>query len=487
MFTTKILHKLLLGLCCFVFTFHIKTNAQIVIATPDLDFIQACANDSFNTFNTTFAFFPDTGIDTSNQFIIEMSDGEGSFSDPTIVFTSDAGTITSSPANIEFSLPTETAGENYMIRIKSTSPVATSTNSIPFAAYYKLQDTPFSINNLIDTAVFCSGGSYILSIDNPGSGTNDSPLNYPSLNFNWFKATGPTTSIFVDEGETLEVTEEGTYFVETNYGTCTSNSFSNRVTVIEVTSGEANAEIASSLGNPYCPGSGNTILSTITGLSYQWFKDGEVITDATNQMYETNESGIFSVQIDLGTCSATGTVDLISELFEASINVEAINTIETDETLNVFVTDTANNPQYEWYINDILITDATSDSYNVSEFGDYKIIISETTGCIGSREFEFVLEEAFNQFPEVDNIPNVVSPNNDTINDTWVIPTKYISGTNTEVLIMTNQGKVVLKTNDYQNNWPENNLNLTSVNQVYYYIITTADNKTKQGSITLVK
>jgi len=52
---------------------------------------------------------------------------------------------------------------------------------------------------------------------------------------------------------------------------------------------------------------------------------------------------------------------------------------------------------------------------------------------------------------------------------------------------MTNQGKVVLQTNDYQNNWPENDLNLTSVNQVYYYIITTADNQTKKGSITVVK
>ena len=52
---------------------------------------------------------------------------------------------------------------------------------------------------------------------------------------------------------------------------------------------------------------------------------------------------------------------------------------------------------------------------------------------------------------------------------------------------MTNRGEIVLKTNDYQNNWPENNLNLTSINQVFYYIITTADNNTKKGTITVVK
>ena len=97
------------------------------------------------------------------------------------------------------------------------------------------------------------------------------------------------------------------------------------------------------------------------------------------------------------------------------------------------------------------------------------------------------IEEAIDLFPDVEKIPNMVSPNGDGINDTWIIPTQYVSGTNTEVMIMTNHGKVVLKTNDYQNNWPENDLNLTSINQVFYYIITTTDNKTKKGSITVVK
>ena len=81
----------------------------------------------------------------------------------------------------------------------------------------------------------------------------------------------------------------------------------------------------------------------------------------------------------------------------------------------------------------------------------------------------------------------MISPNGDSINDTWVIPPQYVSGTNTEVTIMTNQGKVVLKTNNYLNNWPENQLNTTNINQVFYYIIKTSDNKTKKGSITVIK
>jgi hypothetical protein len=88
-------------------------------------------------------------LGASNQFIIELSDSSGSFSNPTVVFTSNAGAVTTSPATLSFALPNTTAGEAYKLRVKSTNPVASSSNSIAFAAYYKLQDSQFTINNLI--------------------------------------------------------------------------------------------------------------------------------------------------------------------------------------------------------------------------------------------------------------------------------------------------------------------------------------------------
>ncbi len=337
---------------------------------------------------------------------------------------------------------------------------------------------------MVSTGAYCAGGSYLLAIDNPGTGFNDSPLNYPSLTFNWYKETGPTTSVFITEGPTLSVSVEGTYFVETNYGTCTSDSFSNRVTIIEATSGVAEAGISSSLGNPFCPSQGSTTLSTIGGNSYQWFKDEIPIPDATNQMYLTNEAGTFAVQVDLGDCSASGSIVLESELFDADINVSEFNAIEEGETLSVLVTTTAINPIFEWYLNDVLITGATEDNYDITQIGSYKIIVTDTSGCNGSRAFLFVVNEPF---PDVEKIPNVISPNGDGINDRWMIPTKYVSGTNTTVMIMNNYGKIVLQTNDYLNNWPENNLNLSSINQVFYYVIQTTDNETRKGSITVIK
>ena len=107
-----------------------------------------------------------------------------------------------------------------------------------------------------------------------------------------------------------------------------------------------------------------------------------------------------------------------------------------------------------------------------------------TTSCNASTEFPFIVREAF---PNVEKIPNLISPNGDGENDTWVIPQTYVSGTDTEVILISYQGRIELKTNSYQNNWPENQLDFKAINPIYYYIITTSDGKIKKGTITVVK
>jgi len=479
--------KKLYFLVCFVFlTTTWNSFAQIVIGTPSLGFSQACANEAFNSYNVSFVFSPPTGLAPTNQFIIEMSDADGNFADAVTVFTSEPGAITATPATVAFSLPTDTAGENYRLRVKSTAPAATSSGSISFAAYFKMQDSPFTINNMVPTGVFCSGSSYLLTIDNPGTGNNDSPLNYPSLTFNWFRETGPTTSVLVGQGSTYSVNTPGTYFVETDYGTCTSDSYSNRVTVSEATSGITTA-VTSSLGNPFCPENGPTTLATISGIAYQWYKNGVLISGATQQTYETSDSGTYTVSVNLGDCEATGSIDLVSEGFESSINVPEVYELADGETFLVIVSTNAVNPIFEWFYNGNPIPGANSDSYLVSQWGNYQVVITQTSGCNAVTVFSFEMGEPYEQYPNVDMIPNIVSPNGDGINDTWMLPQRYVSGTGTQVTIMTSMGEVVLQTNDYQNNWPMEQPNLTSVNKVYYYIITTTDNQTKKGSITLIK
>lgn len=470
----------------FIFSFVRTINAQILISKPSLEFTQACASSSFNSYNVTFTFSPDSNLSATNKFEVLLSNDD--FVSSNVIYTTAAGTVTTSPATITFSLPTTISGEGYKLKIRSTAPASTSSASNAFAAYYKIQDTPFSINNLIETGVYCTGGSYLLTIDNPGGPTNDSPLQYPSLSYNWFKETGPTTSVFIATSSSLLVNTPGTYFAKTNYGTCTSNSFSNRVTISEVaTTGGVTSSISSSLGNPYCASEGETTLSAINGNSYQWFKDGNKIEGATTQMYTTNESGNYSVNINLGDCTASASIDLENNDFNSSINVLDVNTIEEDEILVATLTTDAVNPEFKWFFNETEISGETSDIFEASQIGNYKAVIKQTMGCVSTKEFLFEVKQAIDLFPDVPNIPNVISPNNDGSNDTWVIPKDYVSGTNTEIVIISSQGKIVFQTSDYQNNWPINPIDFKSINPVFYYVITTANNQIRKGSITVVK
>ena len=88
--------------------------AQIVIGTPSLGFSQACASPSFNTYNVTFSFSPESGLSSTNQFIIELSDASGSFANPATLYTSNAGTVTVSPATLIFSIPNQDAYKTNM-------------------------------------------------------------------------------------------------------------------------------------------------------------------------------------------------------------------------------------------------------------------------------------------------------------------------------------------------------------------------------------
>ena len=489
-----ILKNLFFGLF-FIVLLNGQLNAQIVIGQPTfVGWDKVCASEDFNSYGVRFTF-TEGAVTAATVFKIELSDADGNFTDATTVATSAAGSITVSPGTLNFEVPVTTSGEGYKVRVKSESPVGTSSNSVAFPAYYKIHDDPFSINSLVETGAFCSGGSYILAIDEEGVGLDNSPLVHSSLTFNWFRVTGPTTSELVAQGSeatpnfTLNVNQVGKYYAETNYGSCGPGlSFSNRVEISEVDSGTV-ATVFSSLGNPFCSADGATTLTTISGVGYQWYKDGATIEGATDQTYETNESGTFSVAVDLGGCNANGSIDLDSGDFSSSIDASDVNTIDiaSGETLTVTVTTTATSPEYDWYLNGNLISGANGSTYEATEEGNYKVVISQTTGCMVSREFLFAVEVPVDPFPNVENIPNLISPNGDGINDTWIIPTEYVSGTDTEVIVMTNRGEVVLKTNDYQNNWPEDELNLTNINLVYYYMITAPNQEPKKGSITIVK
>lgn len=473
----------------FVFFCTSASFGQLVIAKPTFVFLQACSNPNFNTFDVQINFSVSPSLDANNQFIVELSDRNGNFSSPTIVYTTAVGEVTSSGQKVKIAFPTTTSGENYQLRVKSTVPSVTGPKSDVFAAYYKAHNEQFTINNSIPKATYCAGGSYILSIDPVGNGVVNSPLNYPALTYNWYKDNGllvTRTSLVTAGPGTYTVTQPGVYYVETNYGTCTSTSgsYSNRVEVFS-SSTNASASITSSKGNPFCVSQGPTTLSVGAGSSYQWFKEDVAIAGATNQNYLATTAGKYSVKVDYGSCQGNGTIQLQEFKISSSINIPTSNNLNEGETLEVIATTDATSPTFQWYLNSNAISGATKSNYTVTSTGNYKVVISQSGSCNLTNELPFRVNILGSG--NVANIPNLISPNGDFINDTWTIPQEYTAGSSAKVCIISSNGEIVLQTDNYLNDWPSNAIDYKNINPVYYYIITTQDNKVVKGSITVIK
>jgi hypothetical protein len=198
-----------------------SVNSQIIITSPILGFSQACASSSFNSYNLSFSFSPISNIQPDNIFIVEISDQFGSF---TNAITLNTLTSTTSPVNVNFELPTNTLGEDYKLRVRSTNPISMSNHSVSFPAYYAIHNQPFSVNNNLPTVNFYEGNENILQVDTNTS----SPLFYSYLSYKWYRNS---SEIINQNGPFIYITQSGSYYATVDYGSCVMNSYSNIVEV----------------------------------------------------------------------------------------------------------------------------------------------------------------------------------------------------------------------------------------------------------------
>ena len=456
-------------------------NAQIAISKPVLSFSYLCQSEFVNTTHTiTYTASPTSNINPGNVFNLEMSK-DNFATTPELIPTS--VTQSGDQFTMTFTLPTTTFGPNYKLRIKSTNPVATSPNSDAFDAYFIKHNQEILVNTStgVDNVAFCTGGNFTLSIFN--SGTSTSPLFYPELTYVWKKKQLPN-DIVIGAGSSVTVNQPGQYYVETNYGVCTP-SFDSRSRMITVSSlVSPNLNITSSGGNQICEGSDITLTGNLTApeYTYKWYKGNEEIIGATNSSYITTTAGTYKLIADNGTClSESNTIVLTPIGFTYSLNQSSPISIYQGQTTNIIVTTTAASPIFKWFRNDVLLPE-TSNTLLVDQIGTYKVIITQSSGCVVTKEVEIIVQK-----PEINEIPNLISPNNDGVNDTWVLPNFITSQSNINVKIFNSSGKIVLSTDNYQDNWPQEQSDFINSNAVFYYIISKGNNKIKEGTITVIK
>jgi hypothetical protein len=65
----------------------------------------------------------------------------------------------------------------------------------------------------------------------------------------------------------------------------------------------------------------------------------------------------------------------------------------------------------------------------VNNKGTYKVVITQNGSCQITDEIVFTVNYTAEDVPD---IPNLISPNGDFINDTWIIPQEYANGSSTQ-------------------------------------------------------
>jgi gliding motility-associated-like protein len=475
----------------FIFCFSWSFYGQSI--TPKiLPFTSACAQLGSDKFYPSFQY---SNFPSGTTFTIELSNEVGSFSNPIIPvqnISSDNGAVMTK----EFSLPTNLiCSSKYVIRVKSSTGVISEfelkdINDIGnpnattkfFPACFKFFTKAFTINNNRD-ATICNSGSVTLSIDNPTPTIPDtSPVQVSTLRYVWFKNS---IQILNETSSSLKVTAEGEYYVTLDYGACTTTASTSNKVSVKTNSGTNSANITTSIGNPFCEGRVNTLSASVSGNTYQWYIDGILIDGANRKDYQAEKEGLYSIDIDFGGCSVNPkpTIDLKGFKNGTTVDVSERNRYLPKETQTVTVTTNAKAPTFKWYLNDALIQNANTKSYTIKEKGKYKVVVNQTVDCLIQDEKTF----SFYDYADVAEIPNIISPNGDGSNDTWLIPEIYLDGTNAEVVIYNSKGETLLQTKKYQNDFPTDKIEINNINPVYYYTITTADNSVKKGSITILK
>lgn len=466
-----------------------RTLLSAQIQKPTHDWTSICASQGYNSFVLNFGFI-NSGLQSNNEFILEISDANGSFSSPTELKRVAASASSVSPMNVTFSVPQTVSGELYKIRVRSTNPPRESPSTSAFAAHYIIHDAAFSINNGSNPSSNCVSGNYSIKIDENNKFGSESPLKYEQLTYKWYKEPSTTPiATTTSSAPDYTATESGTYYALTDYGSCSSlsqNSKSNKVTI-----NSKFVNITPSRTDLICPKKEKNILTATAGASeYIWYKDDIIIPNATSATYEADEAGYYKVDAKFASpvCEITTepykleTISLTSSLSEADQTVK----IKEEEPKKISVETNAINPSFQWFYENEIITGETSNTYNITKEGEYKVVITQLQECMLTQTLPFKAIYGVRIFKTSSLISNIVTPNGDGINDTWLIPAEY-QNNETSIYIMDSRGNMVIDTKNYSNNWPSEETNIKSTDAIFYYIITSKSEGTQRGIINILK
>ena len=216
-----------------------------------------------------------------------------------------------------------------------------------------------------------------------------------------------------------------------------------------------------------CSDKNVTFTGAVTsGNTYQWYKNGMLISKATNVTYQTNEAGIYSLNEDNVLCSSSSSGVELKVIPQPQAYAGPDVYMKEGEAGNLNGSGGAGTV-YNWTPNTYL-DDATvlNPKFIATTTTNYVLTVTDALGkCKAFDDVTvFVMKPV--------KVPNVITVNGDGSNDDWEI--ENIEGyPNVIIEIYNRWGNLVWKTEGYPKNWDGTNFRNGQVlpDGTYFYII----------------
>ncbi|MEO8405834.1 MAG: T9SS type A sorting domain-containing protein, partial [Chitinophagaceae bacterium] len=209
------------------------------------------------------------------------------------------------------------------------------------------------------TGGFCTGGNIALTA-----------TSNPAYIYTWKKNGGtiPGAASNIYTANTA-----GTYEVTVTSGACSGVK---SVVISEVAA--PTAAIATGGAATFCEGGSVTLDANIgASYSYQWYKNGTLITGATAATYAATATGNYTVKVSAGaSCEAT------SSAVSVTVNTTPAAAVTTTGSTGfcsggslLLTASSGTGYSYQWYRNTILITGAINGTYTATTSGSYTVTV----------------------------------------------------------------------------------------------------------------
>lgn len=226
-------------------------------------------------------------------------------------------------------------------------------------------------------------------------------------------------------------------------------------------------------------------LNASGGTVYTWNNNVSLSDPNINNPYANpNSTTIYVVEVSNGTCSSFDSITVF--VYNAPVIDAGVDTtvfISEDALLHA----TNSNYTYVWTpINGLSNSTIYNPIFNLSDIGEYSytVEVTDSNGCKASDLIIITVEEK----PAGDLIIyNTFTPNNDGINDTWVID-NIDQYPNNIIKVYNRNGHIVFETTNYNNYWDGKYYGNNLPAATYYYVIDLGDGSDiYKGDLTIIR